>query len=64
MAWTLLAGEFCFFIPETSKARIALVALFVFLFADELVSTFSVRILNLLIQPSILLEKDIQSTPS
>jgi len=35
MAWTLLAAGFCFYIPgpETSKARISLVAFFVFLFA-------------------------------
>jgi hypothetical protein len=36
MAWTLLAAGFCFFIPETSKARISLVGFFVFLFAGEL----------------------------
>ena len=35
MAWTLLAAGFCFFIPENSKARIPLVALFVFIFGGE-----------------------------
>jgi MFS family permease len=63
MAWTLLAAGFCFFIQD-SKAQIILVALFVFLFAGELIMFFSlytcsVRILNSLIQPSILLEKDL-----
>jgi MFS family permease len=33
MAWTLLAAAFCFYIPEDSKAHLACVALFVFLFA-------------------------------
>jgi len=33
MAWTLLAAGFCFYIPDTSKARIPLIALFIFLFA-------------------------------
>ncbi|PPQ89516.1 hypothetical protein CVT25_012188 [Psilocybe cyanescens] len=33
MAWTLLAAGFCFFIDENSKARVPLIALFVFLFA-------------------------------
>jgi hypothetical protein len=64
IAWTLLAAWFCFFIPETNKARISLVAFFVFLFAGELIMSFSlytcsVRILNPLIQLSILLEKDL-----
>ncbi|RDW86539.1 sugar porter family MFS transporter [Aspergillus mulundensis] len=33
MAWTLLAAGFSFYIPEDSKAHLALIALFVFLFA-------------------------------
>ncbi|KIJ94154.1 hypothetical protein K443DRAFT_110897 [Laccaria amethystina LaAM-08-1] len=33
MAWTLLAAGFCFYIPETSQARVPLIALFVFIFA-------------------------------
>ncbi|KAL2814236.1 hypothetical protein BDW59DRAFT_176517 [Aspergillus cavernicola] len=33
MTWTLLAAGFCFYIPDTSKAHLALIALFVFLFA-------------------------------
>ncbi|KAI9371895.1 hypothetical protein BJX61DRAFT_553392 [Aspergillus egyptiacus] len=33
MTWTLLAAAFCFYIPEESKAHLALIALFVFLFA-------------------------------
>ena len=33
MAWTLLAAGFCFLIPETNKAHLGLVALFIFLFA-------------------------------
>ena len=37
MAWTLLAAGFCFYIPESSKARIPLVALFVFIFAGEII---------------------------
>ena len=37
MAWTLLAAGFCYLIPETSRARIPLVALFIFLFAGELI---------------------------
>ena len=32
MAWTLLAAGFSFFIPNTSGARVPLIALFVFLF--------------------------------
>ena len=36
MAWTLLAAGFCFFIPETSGARLPLVALFIFLFGGEI----------------------------
>jgi len=32
MAWTLLAAGFCFYIPESSQARLPLVALFIFLF--------------------------------
>ena len=35
MAWTLLAAGLCFLIPETSKARVPLVALFVFIFGGE-----------------------------
>ncbi|KAG5642035.1 hypothetical protein DXG03_003761 [Asterophora parasitica] len=33
MAWTLLAAGFCFLIPESSAARVPLIALFIFLFA-------------------------------
>lgn len=33
MAWTLLAAGFCFYIPETSQARVPLIALFIFIFA-------------------------------
>ncbi|KAH8119192.1 hypothetical protein DFH11DRAFT_1722739 [Phellopilus nigrolimitatus] len=33
MAWTLLAAGMCFFIPESSKAHLGLIALFIFLFA-------------------------------
>ncbi|KAF9889014.1 hypothetical protein FE257_007991 [Aspergillus nanangensis] len=33
MAWTLLAAGFCFYIPTESRAHLACVALFVFLFA-------------------------------
>ena len=33
MAWTLLAAGMCFFIPESSKAHLALVAMFIYLFA-------------------------------
>ena len=36
MAWTLLAAGFCFFIPDSSAARLPLVALFIFLFGGEL----------------------------
>ena len=58
MAWTLLAAGFSFFIPETSKARIPLVALFIFLFAGELLMSFfthfSVRMLNSLNHFSLL----------
>ena len=50
MAWTLLAAGFSFFIPETSKARISLVALFVFLFVGELISFF-VHLFGLDIEP-------------
>ncbi|KAK6332852.1 hypothetical protein TWF696_002873 [Orbilia brochopaga] len=32
MAWTLLAAGFCFYIPESSTAHIALIALFVYIF--------------------------------
>jgi sugar porter (SP) family MFS transporter len=32
MAWTLLASGFCFFIDEANKARVPLIAFFVFLF--------------------------------
>ncbi|KAG6833161.1 hypothetical protein H0H87_010548 [Tephrocybe sp. NHM501043] len=32
MAWTLLTAGFCFFIPESSSARLPCIALFVFLF--------------------------------
>ena len=33
MAWTLLAGGFCFWIPEDNSSRIGVIAFFVFLFA-------------------------------
>ncbi|KAL1389412.1 major facilitator superfamily domain-containing protein [Phyllosticta capitalensis] len=33
MAWTLLAGGFCFYIPENSSAHLGMIAFFVFLFA-------------------------------
>lgn len=33
MAWTLLAAGLCFIIPESSKAHLGMVALFIFLFA-------------------------------
>ncbi|KAF2839708.1 hypothetical protein M501DRAFT_932561 [Patellaria atrata CBS 101060] len=33
MAWTLLAAGLCFLIPESNKAHLALVALFIYLFA-------------------------------
>lgn len=33
MAWTLLAAGFCFWIPESSRAHLGMIALFVFLFA-------------------------------
>lgn len=36
MAWTLLAAGFCFFIPDSSSARVPLIAFFVFLFAGAL----------------------------
>lgn len=33
MAWTLLAGGFCFWIPEDNQSRIGVIAFFIFLFA-------------------------------
>ncbi|KAK8161827.1 hypothetical protein IWX90DRAFT_281939 [Phyllosticta citrichinensis] len=33
MAWTLLAGGFCFYIPESSRAHLGMIAFFIFLFA-------------------------------
>lgn len=33
MAWTLLAAGFCFYIPESSTAHLAMIALFIYLFA-------------------------------
>ena len=62
MAWTLLAAGFCFFIPSTSTARIPLIALFVFLFAGELIMFFLVHLFGPdieppYVQPSIHLEK-------
>ena len=33
MAWTLLAAGMCFYIPEGNTAHLALIALFIFLFA-------------------------------
>ena len=35
MAWTLLTAGFAFFIPGANKARVPVVAVFVFLFAGE-----------------------------
>jgi len=32
MCWTLLAAGFCFWIPESSRAHLGMIALFVFLF--------------------------------
>ncbi|KAK5231032.1 hypothetical protein LTR72_000212 [Exophiala xenobiotica] len=32
MAWTLLAAGFCFYIPESSKAHVGLIAFFVYMF--------------------------------
>lgn len=32
MAWTLLAAGFCFYIPQSNKAHIGLVATFVYIF--------------------------------
>ncbi|OAG35752.1 hypothetical protein AYO21_10069 [Fonsecaea monophora] len=32
MAWTLLAAGFCFYIPESSKAHVGLIALFIYAF--------------------------------
>ena len=37
VAWTLLAAGFCFFIQESSPAKVPLVALFVFIFAGEII---------------------------
>lgn len=33
MCWTLLAGGFCFWIPQSSRAHLGLIAFFVYLFA-------------------------------
>jgi MFS family permease len=33
MAWTLLAAGFCFYIPESSKAHLGMIAFFIYLFA-------------------------------
>jgi sugar porter (SP) family MFS transporter len=33
MAWSLLAAGLCFLIPDTNKARVPLIALFIFIFA-------------------------------
>jgi hypothetical protein len=33
MAWTLLAAGFCFWIPESSKAHLGMIAFFIFIFA-------------------------------
>jgi MFS family permease len=56
MAWTLLAAGFCFFIPESSKARVPLIALFIFLFAGEyylfLVQLFGLDIEHLFFNPA------------
>lgn len=35
MAWTLLAAGFCFYIPESSSARVPLIVFFIFVFAGE-----------------------------
>ena len=50
MAWTLLAAGFCFFIPDSSSARVPLIAFFVFLFAGalSLLYTYSASIIDLL----------------
>ncbi|KIW63879.1 hypothetical protein PV04_08849 [Phialophora macrospora] len=32
MAWTLLVAGFCFYIPESSKAHVGMIALFIYLF--------------------------------
>lgn len=33
MFWTLLAGGFCFYIPQENKAHLGMIAFFVYLFA-------------------------------
>ncbi|KAF4554468.1 Hexose transporter-like protein [Elsinoe fawcettii] len=33
MAWSLLAAGFCFYIPESSPARLGLIAMFIYIFA-------------------------------
>jgi hypothetical protein len=35
MAWTLLAAGFCFYIPQSSGAKVPLIAFFVFVFAGS-----------------------------
>jgi len=40
MAWTLLAAGFCFFV-DNSKAKVPLVAFFVFLFGGRLIYAFT-----------------------
>jgi hypothetical protein len=32
MAWTLLAAGFCFYIPESSKAHVGMIAFFIYAF--------------------------------
>ena len=55
MAWTLLAAGFCFFIPESSPARVPLVALFIFLFAGEFFYLlYNYGNCNVLFKPSLL----------
>ena len=54
MAWTLLAAGFCFFIPESSQAKLPLVALFIFLFGGELkIMSFFFGSVRMLMNPPI-----------
>ncbi|OCT44590.1 hypothetical protein CLCR_06449 [Cladophialophora carrionii] len=32
MAWTLLAAGFCFYIPESSRAHVGMIAFFIYVF--------------------------------
>ena len=53
------AAVFCFFIPDTSRARIPLVALFVFIFGGEIIISFlytcSIRMLMMNLLSSLLI---------